>query len=381
MERRHCAVEGLVSIAGTFSRSYAGKRVLVTGHTGFKGSWLCEWLLALGAEVAGFALPPETEPALFDQLQLARRMVHQIGDIRKAGTIARVVRDARPDYIFHLAAQPLVRLSYDKPVETFDTNVMGTANLLEAAQALDAPCAVVCITTDKVYENLEAGRAFSEDDKLGGHDPYSASKAAAEIVIESYRKSFFSRPGSKIALASARAGNVLGGGDWAADRILPDAMRALSEGREIPVRNPRSTRPWQHVLEPLSGYLLLGSKLPAAPPIANPAATAFNFGPDDESNRTVEQLVEEVLKHRPGKWRDTSDPTAPHEAKLLHLSTERARSILGWRPVWNFEQTIRETVAWYASSLADKAQLTREQILRYTRNAAGATLVWAASKS
>ena len=342
---------------------------------------MCEWLLTLGAEVAGFALPPETEPALFNQLQLEKRMRHQIGDIRDLAAISAAIHDAAPDYIFHSPRKPLVRLSYEKPIETFDTNVMGTAHVLETVRALDKPCAVVCITTDKVYENLEAGRAFREEDKLGGHDPYSASKAAAEIVIESYRKSFFSGADSKVVLASARAGNVLGGGDWAADRIIPDAMRALAAGKEIPVRNPHSTRPWQHVLEPLSGYLLLGAKLSTSQPLNLSTASAFNFGPADESNRTVEELVVEILKHWPGKWRDISDPYAPHEAKLLHLSTEKAQAMLGWKPVWNFKQTIAKTGDGMcrAKQTASPAKLTQEQIVAYVHDASQLGLPWTGS--
>ncbi len=341
--------------------------MLVTGHTGFKGSWLCEWLLMLGADVCGYALPPETEPALFDQLKLAERLQQRLGDVRDLSLVTKTVADFAPDYIFHLAAQPLVRLSYSKPVETFDANAMGTAHVLEAARTLDKRCAVVCITTDKVYENLEAGRAFHEDDKLGGHDPYSASKAAAEIVIESYRKSFFSSADSKIALASARAGNVLGGGDWATDRIVPDAMRALARGEQIPVRNPSSTRPWQHVIEPLGGYLLLGSRLLAEPDNIS-LRSAFNFGPTRDADRTVGELVAEILRNWPGEWKLRGEQNAPHEAGLLHLNIDKAREVLGWQPRWDFSTTIRETVEWYreANSAPDRvSELTRRQISDY----------------
>jgi len=231
-------------------RAYAGKRVFITGHTGFKGSWLCEWLLGLDAEVWGYSLPPPTRPALFEQLRLANRVRHEVGDVREAGKLAQAVRRCRPHFVFHLAAQPLVRASYAHPAETWDTNVLGTAHLLDAIRGLPTPCAAVIVTTDKVY--ADASRPQREDGVLGGKDPYSASKAAAEIAVASWRASYFSAPGSS-AVASARAGNVIGGGDWAADRLIPDCARALGRGEVIQVRNPASIRPWQHVLDPLRG--------------------------------------------------------------------------------------------------------------------------------
>ena len=353
---------------------YRGKRVFVTGHTGFKGSWLCEWLLSLGAEVHGFALEPPTDPALFDQLGLAERIAsHTIGDIRDRETLAKAVAAADPDFVFHLAAQPLVRLSYREPVETFDTNVMGTVNLLDAvrqhARTLDErrkTCSVVCITTDKVYENNESERAYKETDPFGGYDPYSASKGACEIAIASYRRSFFNDPANPVWVASARAGNVIGGGDWALDRIVPDCMRALDRGETIPVRNKVSTRPWQHVLEPLGGYLTLGAALATRTRFAD-YASGFNFGPDPSANRTVKDLVAEILRHREGTWEDRSDPKAVHEAGLLNLDITKAREVLGWTPRWNFETTIAKTVEWYVSAVSggDVAELTRRQIREY----------------
>ena len=353
---------------------YRGRRVLVTGHTGFKGSWLCEWLLSLGAEVHGFALEPPTEPALFDQLGLAKRIAsHTIGDIRDREALAKAVAAADPDFVFHLAAQPLVRLSYREPVETFAANVMGTVHLLEAvrqqARTLDErrkTCSVVCITTDKVYENNESGQAYKETDSFGGYDPYSASKGACEIAIASYRRSFFNDPANPVWVASARAGNVIGGGDWALDRIVPDCMRALDRGETIPVRNKVSTRPWQHVLEPLGGYLTLGAALATRTRFAD-YASGFNFGPDPSANRTVKDLVTEILKHREGRWEDRSDPKAVHEAGLLNLDITKAREVLGWTPRWNFGTTIAKTVEWYVSAAAggDVAELTRRQIREY----------------
>ena len=309
------------------SSFWEGCRVLLTGHTGFKGSWLALWLLELGAQVTGLALPPDTEPNLFAQLGLDWRLDHRVGDIRDADRVASLVNEVRPQVVFHLAAQPLVRRSYAEPTATWATNVMGSIHLLEALRRLEQPCAAVLITTDKVYRNNEWLYGYRENDPLGGHDPYSSSKAAAELAI----------------LASARAGNVIGGGDWAADRIVPDAMRALGRGEPIGVRNPAATRPWQHVLEPLGGYLLLAERLTADAALAG----AFNFGPQLEANRSVRELVEEALHHWPGSWEDQSDPGAPHEASLLNLVIDKAHHQLGWAPRWNFATTLERTVNWY----------------------------------
>ena len=349
---------------------YKDKKVLVTGHTGFKGSWLCEWLLALGAEVHGFALESPTRPSLFNQLKLAKRIAsHTIGDVRDLDLLVRTMRRVKPDFVFHLAAQPLVRLSYEKPAETFDTNVMGTVNVLEAVRRFGHQISVVCITTDKVYENNEKGRPFRETDPFGGHDPYSASKGACEIVISSYRRSFFGTPDSPVWVASARAGNVIGGGDWAKDRIVPDAMRALTKGEAIPVRNKVSTRPWQHVLEPLGGYLTLGAAL-AKRERFDEVCGGFNFGPDPKANRTVKELVEEMLKWREGAWVDKSDPHAVHEAGLLNLDIRKARKVLGWKPRWGFEETVKNTVQWYAAVAngANPVEATNAQIMGYDCN-------------
>lgn len=371
-----------------FKDIYQNKRVLLTGHTGFKGAWLAEWLLSLGAEVTGLSLPPPTEPALFDQLGLAKRLDHRLGDIRDQATISAALKACDPHYVFHLAAQPLVRLSYDIPVETYATNVLGTAHVLEAVRLAKKPCTVIAITTDKCYENREWVHSYREEDAMGGFDPYSSSKGAAELVINAYRRSYFSphtdaaAPGSGIRLASVRAGNVIGGGDWALDRIVPDCIRALQRGESIPVRNKVATRPWQHVLEPLSGYLWLGAALSAdeRPAYASPLASAFNFGPALTSNRTVATLVQEVLKHWPGKWEDRSDPKAVHEAKLLNLATDKAFHFLKWQPVWNFEKTIAQTVGWYrdcVTGTTDARTLTTRQIAEYASTAKTMGLPWA----
>ena len=350
--------------------AYAGRRVLVTGHTGFKGAWLCEWLLDLGAKVHGVALPPE-ERSLFGALELERRMEHVVLDIRDAAALRAHVAALRPEIVFHLAAQALVRLSYREPVETFATNVLGTAHVLEAVRAADFPCSIMVVTSDKCYANDGRPRAFREDDPLGGHDPYSASKGAAEIVTASYRDSFFAHD-TRVALASARAGNVIGGGDWAVDRIVPDAIRALEAGRPIPVRNPAYTRPWQHVLEPLGGYLLLAAKLEAARAAGRADevaryARAFNFGPDPAANRPVRELAEEILRHWPGRWEQAAQEKHLPEAPLLSLDIARAREVLGWEPRWDFARTVAETVAWYRARHEKKDAVgeTRAQIAAY----------------
>jgi CDP-glucose 4,6-dehydratase len=400
------------------TKAFSGKKVFVTGHTGFKGSWLSEWLLGMGAIVHGYALTPDTNPSLFEQLGLSERMEHEIADIRDAESVRKSIHAFQPDFIFHLAAQPLVRRSYAIPVETYETNVMGTINVLEAlrsyaqaklsggvveslngsAESRDQPfnlstlqqsqhpVVAVMITTDKCYENHESGRAYEESDPLGGHDPYSSSKAMAEIATAAYRNSYFQT--GPVRIASARAGNVIGGGDWAEDRIVPDAMRALDRGEKIAVRNPNAVRPWQHVLEPLSGYLLLAARIAASrvedeslsSSSESGASTstgqlqlaslcdAFNFGPGPDSNRTVADLVTEVLKTRQGGWTDASQPGALHEATLLNLSIEKAERLLGWKPKWGFDETIAKTVSWYArvhAGAVTPLKITRTQIAEY----------------
>ena len=325
-------------------------------------------MLALGAEVHGLALPPPTKPSLFSQLRLAKRIKsHVIGDIRDLATVKGVMRRVKPDFVFHLAAQPLVRLSYEQPVETFSTNVMGTVNVLEACRSLVYKCAVVCVTTDKVYENDDSGKAFCESDPLGGSDPYSSSKGACEIAIQSYRRSFFSSPDSIVRVASARAGNVIGGVDWAQDRLVPDAMRAFFGNRRLVVRNRNSTRPWQHVLEPLSGYLVLGAALFED----RKFATAFNFGPDPKSVKTVGQLMASLLPLFPEvEVEDLTDPDAPKEAKLLTLDSAKAKHLLGWKPRWDFKRTIWETAEWYKGRYGNDSamDLCREQIRLYSES-------------
>ena len=365
-----------------FAGVFQNKTVWLSGHTGFKGAWLAEWLLALGARVHGYALEPSPQPALFDELGLAARMEHEVGDVREAAAVRQSIATAQPDFVFHLAAQPLVRLSYAQPVESYATNVMGTVHVLDALRLLQKPCAAVFITTDKCYENREWVHGYREEDRLGGHDPYSSSKAAAEIAIGSFRRSFFKNHPVKIA--SARAGNVIGGGDWAAERIVPDCIRALQQGQPIAVRNRHATRPWQHVLEPLSGYLWLAARLAQVP--GPQFCSAFNFGPDHEANRTVAELVLEVLKHWPGSWEDCTDPLAPHEAALLQLTTDKARALLGWKPVWSFSEAVAATVRWYRTvnkagapggSSAPARPVVQRQIADYSAAATAKGLPWA----
>jgi CDP-glucose 4,6-dehydratase len=366
-----------------FGSQFKGKKVWLSGHTGFKGSWLATWLCHLGAEVHGFALPPPTDPSLFEQLGLESRLVHEIGDVRDLQVVRQSIQRNNPDYIFHLAAQPLVRFSYVEPLETYETNVMGTIHVLETLREMSSPCAAVFVTTDKCYRNLEKDYAYREEDALGGHDPYSSSKAAAEVAIEGYRSSyFFGKPG-RPKIASARAGNVLGGGDWALDRIVPDSIRALQDGKAIPVRNKEATRPWQHVLEPLSGYLWLAAVM-AEPSLRDQQTSAafesaFNFGPRLESNRPVADLVDEILRHWPGSWQDRTDPTSPHEARLLSLATAKAEALLGWAPVWNFEECLAATVQWYRSAAkgGDALPLTVDQIDQYASRAHDLGVAWA----
>lgn len=362
---------------------FTSRRVLVTGHTGFKGSWLSEWLLLLGAEVHGIALAPDPSYSLFTHLGLEGRLHHNVLDIRNRQGLANTVREIDPDIVFHLAAQPLVRESYVTPVETYETNVMGTVNLLDALRAVPKPCATVIITTDKCYENREWVHSYRECDPMGGYDPYSSSKGCAELAVASFRRSFFNPANGPIncAIASARAGNVIGGGDRAAARIVPDCIRALEAGRRITIRSPRSTRPWQHVLEPLLGYLELAQCLyelvssgKQNAHLIEQYASGFNFGPERDSNRSVGELVEEILKNWPGEYSAEPCEGAPHEAGLLNLATDKAFHMLGWNPVWDFKTTVTETVRWYKAEhdgLSGQAlrDFTDSQIVTYSRAA------------
>lgn len=362
-----------------FQGAYSGKRVLLTGHTGFKGAWLGWWLLQLGADVTGFALAPPTQLSIFEQTGLAGELKDVREDVRDRSSLMKLVREGKFDFIFHLAAQPLVLDSYEQPAESFDTNVTGTLNLLEAIRGASREVVCVIVSTDKCYENRELAEPFREDDKLGGFDPYSASKAAMEIVAGSYRDSFFDAS-TGIRMATARAGNVIGGGDWQRHRIVPDIVRALAAGEEVVLRNPESVRPWQHVLEPLSGYLMLGAALAGGD--AQRFCSAWNFGPPDADIRTVRELTETFLASwGSGMWRSSEPGAKRHEAKVLRLATERARRELGWKPVWNFGTTVERTAAWYQAVMTGKhsARSAVEQDLKqYAADATKLGLLWTA---
>lgn len=351
-----------------FKNFYNGKRVLVTGHTGFKGSWLSIWLRALGAEVVGIGLDPATERDNFVLSGIGTKIEADMrADIRDGEMMKAIFVRYRPEIVFHLAAQPLVRPSYDKPVETYETNVMGTINILEAIRATDSVKVGVMITTDKCYENREQIWGYRENEPMGGYDPYSSSKGAAEIAISSWRRSFmnpdrYAEHGKSIA--SVRAGNVIGGGDWALDRIIPDCMRALESGRPIDIRSPKSIRPWQHVLEPLGGYLLLASKMWDKP---TEFCEGWNFGPRQDSISTVWDVAQKVVRnYGSGSLRDLSDPNALHEASLLMLDISKAKFRLGWQPVMDIDRTVNMTVDWYKRYRSSDVQgLCLEQIEQY----------------
>ena len=353
-----------------FGDIYKGRRVLITGHTGFKGSWLAFWLKQLGAQVCGYALPPNTEPNHYQLLKPAVRSVEE--DLRNKDVMETVFSAYRPEIVFHLAAQPLVRKSYKNPLETFEVNVMGTANVLETCRKTDSVKSVVVISSDKCYENREQIAGYTESDPMGGHDPYSASKGCTELVAASYRKSFLKDAG--ILLATARAGNVIGGGDWAEDRLIPDAMRAASDGEVMILRNPASVRPWQHVLEPLSGYLLLGQRLFEGD---KTCAEGWNFGPNEESFITTEHALGLLQKGWNAiQFEHQPDAGAPHEAKLLRLNCEKAQSRLGWQPVWNTETAFRKTAVWYREYYTAYNLLTQKDLDDYIRDAEEKGLIW-----
>jgi CDP-glucose 4,6-dehydratase len=345
---------------------YKGKKVFITGHTGFKGAWLMATLHLLGAKVNGYALAPEYDNGLYQFLQPLENTGSVIADIRDKAQLQAAINAFQPDYVFHLAAQPLVRKSYEIPAETFEVNVVGTANVLEAVKTLPSKCVVVVITTDKVYENKEEGSLFKETDILGGYDPYSASKACTELVVTSFRNSFFNRNNESVhgkSVATARAGNVIGGGDWSTDRIVPDIVRALMKEEAIQVRNPSSVRPWQHVLEPVIGYLQLAGELEK-----NPGAFSkpFNFGPLPGDHLTVKELVEAAI-HCWGKgtWKDVSDKTQVHEAALLKLDITRAITELNWKPKLSAGEAIEWTIEWYKAPPELKRTFSLTQINRY----------------
>lgn len=363
-----------------FGGIYAGKRVLVTGHTGFKGSWLTSWLLKMGATVCGLSDCVPTVPAMFEEAGLEAKVEHYWGDIRDLQKVLSVIDACKPDFLFHMAAQPIVSTSYSEPLNTISTNVMGTANILEALRLLDRECVAVMITSDKCYENVEWLWGYKETDHLGGRDIYSGSKGAAEVIIHSYFESFFKRPDCKIRLATGRAGNVIGGGDWAKDRIVVDCVRNWSEGNPVEIRSPSATRPWQHVLEPLSGYLALGAALFADRALVG---QSFNFGPRAEQNRSVLELLNDLSKY--WDFTDTSDAytvTANipfHEAGLLKLNCDKALFHLRWQATLDYVDCVRLTSEWYYKFYRQNEQMypvTLAQIEEYESKAKARELVW-----
>ncbi len=344
-------------------KTYKDKKVFITGHTGFKGSWLALWLAYLGADVTGYALKPNTNPSVFDELKLADKITHIVGDIRDEAKLSEAVEKCQPEFVFHLAAQPLVSVSYDDPKYTFETNAMGLVNLFEAVRKVDSVKVFVNITSDKCYENMEKDYAYVETDKMGGYDPYSCSKGISELITSSYRNSFFKD--SDVAIASARAGNVIGGGDWSKDRLVPDCVKALSENRDITIRNPIAVRPWQHVLDPLMGYLFLGAKMSEDNKKFN---EGWNFGPKQDSVLNVEQIVSKVIESwGSGKYVVDSSQKF-HEAKLLQLNIDKATNQLGWTPIFNVDEAVANTVSWYKNFYDKKENVydfSIEQIKSY----------------
>jgi CDP-glucose 4,6-dehydratase len=362
-----------------FNNIYKNKKVLVTGHTGFKGSWLTSWLIMMGADVAGYSISIPTTPSLFEEMNLSSKITHYLGDIRDYDTLYKACDEFKPEFIFHLAAQPLVRESYDNPKETFEVNMLGTLNVLECIKELkDLVKVGIMITSDKCYDNVEWVYGYRENDALGGEDPYSGSKGAAELIAKSYIKSFFKEGYPHVA--TVRAGNVIGGGDWAKDRIVPDIVRSWSVDKAVEIRNPYSTRPWQHVLEPLSGYLSLGADLYTSG--AN-AGQPFNFGPDSDVNKNVGELISEmqnIWTESPG-WKNTGDAdNVRKESNLLKLSCDKANIILKWYPNLNFDETIEFTTTWYQKYYSNENnifELTMKQIEDYVKIAVKKRLKWA----
>ena len=364
-----------------FNNVFDGKRVLVTGHTGFKGTWMTIWLQQMGAEVIGISNEIPTEPSHFAAAGLDKTMTTHWLDVRDQQAIPAAIRNVAPDFVFHMAAQALVKASYDDPVGTYTTNMVGSANVLEGLRLLDNTCTAIMITSDKAYENVETYYGYREDDRLGGADPYSASKACAEIVISSHTRSFFGQPDDErnVRIAVTRAGNVVGGGDWAADRLVPDVARAWSKGENVTIRRPQATRPWQHVLEPISGYLQLAAELSARPELHD---EAFNFGPPAEAVNPVRDVVVALKEHLPGLDLTIDESQAHfHEAGLLKLTCDKALSYINWRPVLDFDETMQISAEWFRRYYEDGAEgilgFTQGQLDQYTKLATERGLAWA----
>ncbi|HAZ10385.1 MAG TPA: CDP-glucose 4,6-dehydratase [Candidatus Omnitrophica bacterium] len=352
---------------------FKGKKILITGHTGFKGTWLSLWLNKLGADVVGYALKPPTKPNLFEICSIKDRIISVTSDVRDFNKLQTVFREHKPEVVFHMAAQSLVKYSYAKPIETFETNIMGTANVLEACRHVPSVRAIVNVTSDKCYENLELKRGYKESDRMGGNDPYSSSKGCAELISAAYTKAFFSVKDKKqrIFLASVRAGNVIGGGDWASDRLIPDCIRAFEKNKPVIIRNPFAVRPWQHVLDPLFGYLLLARNLYEDRP---EFIGGWNFGPDNKNSKPVEWVVSSLVKKwgRTAFWEIEKKKTF-NESHCLMLNSSKARARLGWQPQWNLETALTKTIDWYKAYYNNQnmEQFTMDQILEYEMEAYG----------
>lgn len=344
---------------------WRGKRVFLTGHTGFKGSWLSLWLVSLGANVRGYSLKPPTEPSLFHEAKINSIIDSQIGDIRDQDTLHKSMTSFNPDILIHMAAQPIVRYSYLEPVETYEVNVIGTAKVLEAARYCQNLKSIINITTDKCYENDGRSHGYKENDPLGGYDPYSSSKGCAELVTSSYRRSFLQEQG--IGLASVRAGNVIGGGDWAHDRLIPDILRSFEKDEAVTIRNPKATRPWQHVLEPLSGYLILAEQL-----FYNPEkfAEGWNFGPCEKDVKSVDWILDYMIKLWPGASWNLSEDEHPHEAEHLSLDISKASNVLSWSPTWDLPKSLKNIMQWHKNWLddADIQNICISEINNYTKD-------------
>ena len=370
-------MENMVNFESLFNGIYKGKKVLITGHTGFKGSWLIQWLEMMGAVVFGYSLPPVNKPNHIDLLNM--NMDENLADLRDANTLQAYVNKIQPDIVFHLAAQAIVRVSYDDPIETFSTNIMGTLNVFEACRKSDSVNAIINITSDKCYENKEWIWGYRENDRMGGYDPYSASKGMSELMTSSYRNSFFNinnyGKSHNILLGSGRAGNVIGGGDWAIDRLIPDMMKAANTGSSVLVRNPKATRPWQHVLEPLSGYLTLGWKLLEG---KKEYADGWNFGPDMGSNLSVGDIVELSSKIWNSITPKFSENTSEHhEANLLMLDCSKANKAMKWSPVWDINTTLDKTINWYKDFYEENKTNTKKDIKAYIKSAKELNIEWA----
>ena len=368
-------MESLVIMETLFNNIYKDKVVLVTGHTGFKGSWLSLWLKELGATVIGYALEPPTEPNHFELLKL--EMIKIIDDIRNREKLSDTLNKYKPDIVFHMAAQPIVRDSYSNPVYTLETNILGTVNVFEACRKTDSVKAIINVTSDKCYENKEWLWGYRENDPMGGYDPYSVSKGCSELITSAYRNSFFNLKDygktHNILLSSVRAGNVIGGGDWAKDRLIPDIIKATSNNETVIIRNPDATRPWQHVLEPLSGYLLLGEKLLEG---KKEFAEAWNFGPKLENNVTVMELLKESQKNWNKINYDIDKSYQPHEAEFLMLDSSKAVKLLKWMPVWDFSKTVEKTITWYREFYENKWVTSKDILNNYIRDAKNKCILW-----